>query len=114
MKRKLNVIFTVFAIMILFVSCSSNVQTLHGEEFNADAYLREYFGAGFNDNTELITLRNFKDELAKVSIDYDGSGDNFIDAAINAAGEKELVGTYDKAKIEKRKHGTIFQMHLKA
>lgn len=102
MKKKFNFVALFLLVVLLFSSCQSVVSGTHGEEYSAITYLSEYFGAGYQDNTIPVTISSFKDELQKVNPNYDRSGNNMIDAALIAAGYKELPGTYDKNKIAER------------
>lgn len=102
MKRIKNTIFLI-TIILLCASCASGVRNLHNEEYSSSAYLKEYFGIGFENKNDAFVLKDFKEQLSIIVPEYKGEGNNIIECAVNAAGFSELVSTYTKDKIKSRK-----------
>lgn len=102
MKRIKNTFFLI-AVILLCASCASGVRNLHNEEYSSSAYLKEYFGTGFENKNDAFVLKDFKDQLSIIVPEYNGEGNNIIECAVNAAGYSELVSTYTKDKIKSRK-----------
>lgn len=87
----------------LLFSCASGVKVNHNEEYTAYTYLNEYFDTGWKSKDDPFFLNDFKESLTKIVPSYNSEGSNILESAINAAGYKELIATYDYKKIKSRK-----------
>lgn len=105
--KKLHFTILILIFFILFIySCSSSSAgggISHPDDYKAKEYLKEYFDIEVKEPDIPSYLPQFKENLKKIIVDYNGEGSDLLDIALDVTDNNYLVETYNKAKIKRRK-----------